>query len=72
MLCPLGFGESEGGSDFVIQTFCRYLEIHDINPSKLQVKDQVVNDFVDFLSAQESGRLCQSEEGLSSRSSKVT
>ena len=48
-----------------METFNKYLEIQDLNPSRLKVTDEAVNDFVDFFLAQESGRLCQSEEGLS-------
>ena len=57
-----GYGDTHGTS-FVVETFNRYLEIQDLNPSRLKVTDHAINDFVDFFLAQETGRLCQSEEG---------
>ena len=57
-----GFGDTHGTS-FVVEIFNKYLEIQDLNPFRLTVTDQAINDFVDFFLAQETGRLCQSEDG---------
>lgn len=62
--CPFneGYGDTHG-CDFVVETFSRYLEIQDVNASKLKVTDKAVNDFVDFFLAQETGHVCQSDDG---------